>query len=172
MTGSVVGSRIASASQLLTKTNPVPSIAEIIAAKKATASAAPVATVTPPRGTQGTLGERLEAEAAINRIDPPGKQERAAAARKASGLILNNGPLPPAETAIKEAHAAKRMEVPQEITQPADDLPMCVWLDAGTVWLCMPCAVATMPPIKILRLPWTLWPAPPAPQPLPAGDPF
>jgi hypothetical protein len=138
-------------------------IAQIIAAKKAAAnkgsSVAPAA-----------IAERSEGKDAIDRIDPPGKSQRASAARKAAGIILSKE-LPPADVAEKAHYASQRLEVPQELIQPADDLPMCVWFDKGTVWLCMPCAVATMPPIKVMRLPWTVWPAP-APQPLPADEPF
>ena len=162
-------------------------IAEIIAAKKAATKGGSVSTpavterktvdgidyarnaLNPEWVAQGpakkkeSIAERIEATEAINRIDPPGKSERATAARKAAGIILNMD-LPPAPQDNK-------LEVPREIIQPADDLPMCIWFDKGTVWLCMPCAVDTMPPIKVMRLPWTVWPIP-AVQPLPEGDPF
>lgn len=142
----------------------MPTIAEIIAAKKAATKggsvSTPAATTTAPKAT---LAETVELKQAIDRIDPPGKSERAAAARKSAGIILNMD-MPP-------AMPDHRLEVPQELIQPADDLPMCVWLDKGTVWLCMPCADLSMPPIKILRLPWTLWPAVDQ-EPLPPGDPF
>ena len=126
-------------------------IAEIIAAKsRKTAPAAPP--VEP------------ELIAAIDRIDPPGKRR--------TGLVLSaSTPLAPAEVAEKAHYAAQRLEVPQELSQPADDEPMTLWIEKGTVWLCMPCSVVTMPPIKVLRLPWTVWPALPA-DPLPEGDPF
>lgn len=147
----------------------MPSISEIIAAKKAAATVAgvaakPVTTAAPVRGAP--LSERIEAEAAMNRIDPPGKQERASSARKAAGLILNNAPMPAATTT-----ETPRLLVPQGVTQPSNDQAMCVWIEDRTLWLCMPCEDATMPPIKVLRLPWTVWPLPPA-DPLPEGDPF
>ena len=137
----------------------MPTIAEIIAAKKAATKGGSVTTPADPM-----------LEAAIDRIDPPGKSERAEAARKSAGIILSKE-LPAADLAEKAHYASKRLEVPQELIQPADDEPMCVWIDKGTVWLCMPCSDKTMPPIKILRLPLAVWPAP-APQPLPTGDPF
>ena len=69
----------------------MPTIAEIIAAKKAGATAAPakpapIATTAAPKES---LAEKLEAKAAIDRIDPPGKSERATAARKSAGIILS-----------------------------------------------------------------------------------
>ena len=137
---------------------PMPTIAEIIAAKKAATKGGSVS----PPVTQPTA-ELADTREAIDRIDPPGKSERATAARKNAGIILNQS-MPP-------AMADNRLEVPQELIQPADDLPMCVWLDKGTVWLCMPCADPSLPPIKILRLPWTLWPDM-EPQPTQEGDPF
>jgi hypothetical protein len=143
----------------------MPTIAEIIAAKKAAAGnpAAKREAYADSYAPRETIAERIDLKDAIDRIDPPGKSQRATAARKSAGIILNME-LPPAP----KDH---RLEVPQEITQPADDQPLCIWVDKGTLWLCMPCAVASMPPIKVLRLPWSVWPAP-APQPLPEGEPF
>jgi len=130
-------------------------IAQIIAAKKAAASKAAPAPQADPM-----------LEAAIARIDPPSLGKRRA------GLVLSaSTPLPAADVAEKAHYASQRLEVPQELTQPADDEPMTVWLDKGTVWLCMPCSDKTMPPIKVLRLPWTIWPAV-APAPLPDNEPF
>lgn len=130
-------------------------IAQIIAAKKAAATQAAPAPQADPM-----------LEAAIARIDPPSVGKRRA------GLVLSaSTPLPAADVAEKAHYASQRLEVPQELTQPADDEPMTVWLDKGTVWLCMPCSDKTMPPIKVLRLPWTIWPAV-APAPLADNDPF
>jgi len=68
----------------------MPTIAEIIAAKKAKESSVlgsrtPVAKNSPT----GSIAERLEVKAAIDAIDPPGKPAAAANARKMAGLILN-----------------------------------------------------------------------------------
>ena len=131
-------------------------IAEIIAAKKR--NAVPAA----PKAPQADPA----VEAAIDRIDPPSLGKRRA------GLVLSaSTPLSQAEVAEKAHYASKRLEVPAELIQPADDEPMCLWVEKGVSWLCMPCADKSMPPIKVLRLPWSVWPAP-APQPLPTGDPF
>lgn len=136
-------------------------IAQIIAAKKAAAVKA--------EGTAAWIAKpesQEYIEAAINRIDPPSLGKRRA------GLVLSaSTPLAQADIEEKAHYASKRLEVPQELIQPADDEPMTVWLDKGTVWLCMPCSDKSMPPIKVLRLPWTLWPAV-APAPLTDNEPF
>lgn len=164
----------------------MPTIAEIIAAKKA-AAAAPATTerktvdgidyarnpLNPEWVAQGpakagpkeSLAEKLAAKEAIDRIDPPGKQERATAARKSAGLILSQDM--PATAGTQD----QRMEVPRELSQPSNDQQMCVVIEGTTVWLCMPCEDPATPPIKVLRLPLTVWPYP-APEPLPEGDPF
>ena len=114
----------------------------------------------------------MAAKEAIDRIDPPGKQERATAARKSAGIILSKDmPLPAADLAEKAHHAKQRMAVPREVTQPSNDQPMCIVIEGLTVWLCMPCEDPAVPPIKVLRLPLTVWPHPAAP-PLPEGEPF
>jgi hypothetical protein len=69
----------------------MPTIAEIIAAKKAAAEGNG-STVSPAQSATAkkeTLSERVELKEAIDRIDPPGKRERSAAAQKATGMILN-----------------------------------------------------------------------------------
>ena len=136
---------IAAATHVFQPIHPM-TIAQIIAAKKAAATKATPAPQAEP-----------ELDAAIARIDPPSVGKRRAAA-----LVLSAS-TPPWQD--------NRLEVPQELIQPADDVPMCLWLDRGTVWLCMPCADKSMPPIKVLRLPWTLWPVP-ATEPLPDNEPF
>lgn len=130
-------------------------IAQIIAAKKVAAKKTAPAPQAEP-----------ELDAAIDRIDPPSLGKRRA------GMVLSaSTPLPAADIAEKAHHASQRLEVPQELIQPADDEPMTVWLDKGTVWLCMPCSDKALPPIKVLRLPWTLWPAV-TPAPLTDNEPF
>jgi hypothetical protein len=66
----------------------MPTIAEILAAKKA-AAAKPEAREQKPEVRKETLAELAEAKACIDRIAPPGKQAAAASARKGAGLILN-----------------------------------------------------------------------------------
>lgn len=79
----------------------MPTIAEILAAKKAKAAGTsnverPTPNVEPKR--KETLAERLEMDAVLDRIDPPGKQAAAATARKMVGLVLSKDmPLPPGE---------------------------------------------------------------------------
>jgi hypothetical protein len=77
----------------------MPTIAEILAAKKAgataTAAAGKPATYAAAAKPE-TLAERAATKAAIDAIDPPGKSAAAAAARKMTGLILNKDmPCPP-----------------------------------------------------------------------------
>lgn len=142
----------------------MPTIAEIIAAraKGATAPSAPFtpATATPAAQRQ-TLAEAVAAKEAIDRIDAPGKQQRATAARQSAGLVIRQA-LPATDP---------RPEVPRAVTQPSNDQPMCVVIEGRTVWLCMPCEDPAAPPIRVLRLPLTVWPHPAAP-PLPEGEPF
>ena len=131
-------------------------IAEIIAAKKLKSS---------PK-TPAPVQEDPALVAAIDRIDPPSLGKRRA------GMVLSaSTPLPAADLAEKAHYASKRLEVPQELIRPADDEPMTLWIEKGVSWLCMPCSDKSMPPIKVLRLPWSVWPAT-APQPLAVGDPF
>lgn len=143
----------------------MPTIAEIIAAKQAKKASPAAPSSAAPKEP---IAERLEATDAIDRIDPPGKF----AARKSAGLILSQEmPLSAADVAQKAHYANERLEVPSEVTQPSNDQPMCVVIEGRTVWLCMPCEDPAAPPIKVLRLPLTVWPHP-APHPLPEGEPF
>ena len=105
-------------------------------------------------------------EAAIARIDPPSVGKRRA------GMVLSaSTPLPQADVAEKAHYANKRLEVPRELAQPSNDQPMCIVIEGVTVWLCMPCEDPATPPIKVLRLPLTVWPHPPA-APLRENEPF
>jgi len=73
----------------------MPTIAEIIAARQAAknqpAASAPqkVSNDTTATAPKESIADRVATKEAIDRIDPPGKSEAAANARKASGLILN-----------------------------------------------------------------------------------
>lgn len=78
----------------------MPSLKDIIAAKQAKAAA------TPPPRTRAQIAEDIEMEAVIDRIDPPGKKEAAASARKTAALILN-----------------RDMPVPAKVQQAPADLP-------------------------------------------------
>lgn len=67
----------------------MPTIAEIIAARKAGAkNPATATTTTQAAAPKESLAERVELVEAINRIDAPGK-------RKGGSLVLDNAPLPP-----------------------------------------------------------------------------
>jgi hypothetical protein len=145
----------------------MPTIAEIIAAKKAAAK--------PPAPTVNeSLTVDLELEAAINRIDPP------AAGKRRAGLVLSTKtPLQPAETAEKAHHAALRSlsqpegeaisltpcNASQEVktwheAMNAFESQLCVMrdpLDSVVIWLAIRADRDGLPPILIHRLPWTLW---------------
>jgi hypothetical protein len=157
----------------------MPTIAEIIAAKKAAAK--------PPAPTVNeSLSVDLELEAAIDRIDPP------AAGKRRAGLVLSaKTPLQPAEVATKEHHAALRsLSQPEGEAIPltpcnasrevetwheamnAFESQLCVMrdpLDSDVVWLAIRADCEGLPPILIHRLPWTLWDYPHAPT---ANQPF
>ena len=151
----------------------MPTIAEIIAAKKAAAK--------PPLPTVNeSLSVDLELEAAIDRIDPP------AAGKRRAGLVLSaKTPLQPAETAEKAHHAAlRRLSQPEGDAIPltpcnatqevetwheamnAFESQLCVMrdpLDSDVIWLAIRADRDGLPPILIHRLPWTLWDYPHAP---------
>jgi hypothetical protein len=156
----------------------MPTILEIIAAKKAAAKPAAAA---PPAAQPD-----LELEAAIDRIDPP------AAGKRRAGLVLSaKTPLQPAEVAIKAHHAALRslsqpegeaipltpcnasreVETWHEATN-AFESQLCAMrdpLDSDVIWLAIRADREGLPPILIHRLPWTLWDYP---GKVPANQPF
>ena len=153
----------------------MPTIAEIIAAKKAAAAVQPVT-----NRPELDLQPDLMLEAAIDRIDPP------AAGKRRAGLVLSaKTPLQPAEVAIKAHHAALRSlsqpegeaipltpcNASQEVetwheAMNAFESQLCVMrdpLDSDVVWLAIRADRDGLPPILIHRLPWTLWDYPHAP---------
>ena len=152
----------------------MPTIAEIIAAKKAAAASQPV--------TKPTVKESLTVdptlEAAINRIDPPGK-------RRAGLVISSKTPLPKAEIAEKAAHKEERSlsqtsaeaipmvpinADPEQTTWHAAlnafESELCLMrdpVDSEVAWLAVRPYRDGMPPILIHRLPWILWDQPHTP---------
>jgi hypothetical protein len=151
-------------------------IAEIIAAKKvAAASAISAGKAAPPR--QPTAAD-LEVEAAINRIDPPGK-------RRAGLVISSKTPLQPAVIAEKAAHKENRSlsqtngEAIPMMPSNADaetqtwhsalnafETELCVMrdpMDLEVAWLAIRPYRAGMPPILLHRLPWLMWDYPHTP---------
>jgi hypothetical protein len=152
----------------------MPTIAELLAARKA---AAKTTKADPP--ARPTAAD-LEAEAAINRIDPP------AAGKRRAGLVLSaKTPLPPAEIAQKAHHAEMRSLSRSEgeaipLTPCNADKEVETWheamnsfesalcvmrdpQDGDVVWLAIRPDRAGLPPILIHRLPWVLWDYPHAP---------
>lgn len=149
----------------------MPTIAEIIAAKKAAAASQPKPAPAPPKPTAADL----EVEAAINRIDPPGK-------RRAGLVISSKTPLPKAEIAEKAAYKEERSlsatqgeaipMTPSNATAEertwheacnAFESELCVMRDpqdSEAVWLAVKSYRAGMPPILLHRLPWILWDQP------------
>jgi hypothetical protein len=146
-------------------------IAEIIAAKKAAAHNSQPVTNRNALDCQPTVND-LEVEAAIDRIDPPGK-------RRAGLVVSNKTPLQPAVIAEKVAHAESRSlsrtkgeAIPMVPTnadaemltwhaaQNALETELCVMRDPAdleAVWLAVKPYRAGMEPILLHRLPWTLW---------------
>jgi hypothetical protein len=151
-------------------------IAEIIAAKKAAAASAITAgKAAPPR--QPTVDD-LEVEAAINRIDPPGK-------RRAGLVVSNKTPLQPAEIAEKASHKEERslsqtkgeaipmVPINADLEQTtwhaalnAFESELCLMrdpVDLEVAWLAVRPYRVGMPPILLHRLPWILWDQPHTP---------
>ena len=154
----------------------MPTIAEIIAAKKvAAASAINAGKAEPPR--QPTAAD-LEVEAAINRIDPPGK-------RRAGLVISSKTPLQPAVIAEKAAHKENRSlsqtngEAIPMMPSNADaetqtwhsalnafESELCLMrdpMDSEVAWLAIRPYRDGMPPILLHRLPWLMWDYPHTP---------
>jgi len=152
----------------------MPTIAEIIAAKKAATALQPKPAPAPLKPTVADL----EVEEAINRIDPPGK-------RRAGLVISSKTPLPKAEIAEKAAHKEERSlsqtkgEAIPMVPQNADpeqttwhaalnafETELCLMrdpTDSEVAWLAIKPYRAEMPPILIHRLPWILWDQPHTP---------
>jgi phosphatidate phosphatase APP1 len=148
-------------------------IAEIIAAKKAANAKFKdyVADAYAKHPSQPTAAD-LEVEAAINRIDPPGK-------RRAGLVISSKTPLQPAVIAEKAAHKENRSlsrtngeaipmvpinaDPEQTIWHAASnafETELCVMrdpTDSEAVWLAIRPYRDGMPPILLHRLPWLLW---------------
>lgn len=157
----------------------MPTIAEIIAAKKAAAAkfTEHVAEAYIKHPTIKPTAEDLEVEQAINRIDPLGK-------RRAGLVVSNKTPLQPAIIAEKAAHAENRSlsqtsgeaipMTPSNATAEertwheacnAFESELCVMRDPQdleAVWLAIKPYRKGMPPILIHRLPWLLWEHPAA----------
>jgi hypothetical protein len=151
-------------------------IAEIIAAKKIANAKFKdhVADAYAKHSSQPTA-EDLEVEAAINRIDPPGK-------RRAGLVVSNKTPLQPAVIAEKAAHAESRSlsqtsgeaipmvpinADPEEQTWHAAlnafETELCLMrdpTDSEVAWLAVRSYRAGMPPILLHRLPCILWDQP------------
>jgi hypothetical protein len=153
-------------------------IAEIIAAKKI-ANAKFKDYVADAYAKHPTVKESLSVdpmlEAAINRIDPPGK--------RSAGLVVSiKTPLQPAVIAEKAAHKEKRSlsqtsgeaiplvpinADPEETTWHAAlnafETELCLMRDpqdSEVAWLAVRSYRAGMPPILLHRLPWILWDQP------------
>jgi len=151
----------------------MPTIAEIIAAKKAAAVSQPKPAPAPPMPT----ADDLELEAAINRIDPPGKRR---------GLVVSNKP--PLASATTPPPAAQ--PEPRSLSQTSGEaIPMVpsnadaetqTWhaalnafeselclmrdpQDSEVAWLAIRPYRDGMPPILLHRLPWLMWDYPHTP---------
>jgi hypothetical protein len=158
----------------------IPTIAEIIAAKKAASASTPKPASAPPKPTVADL----ELEKSIDRIDPPGK-------RRAGLVISSRTPLAPATVAEAVQHAERRSlsqaegEAIPMVPANADkelrtwhealnafETELCVTRDpkeAEVIWLAVRSSREGMPPILLHRLPWLLWDYPHTPTDL---EPF
>jgi hypothetical protein len=146
----------------------MPTIAEIIAAKKAASASQPK----PAAASSQPTAEDLELEALADRIDPPGK-------RKAGLVVSIKTPLQPAVIAEKAAHKENRSlsrtngeaipmvpinADPEETTWHAAlnafETELCLMRDpqdSEVAWLAVRSYRAGMPPILLHRLPWVIW---------------
>jgi len=143
-------------------------IAEIIAAKKAASAANPTQTLCKPY----VAAADLELEAAINRIDPPGKRR--------AGLIVSAKPLPAPAIIEQQPAQPERRAISQTFSEAINMTPveadaeettwheamtafesqLCVMRDPNepdVIWLAVRPNRQGLPPILINRLPWTLW---------------
>jgi hypothetical protein len=142
-------------------------IAEIIAAKKVAAASQPK----PAAASSQLTADDLELEAAINRIDPPGKRR---------GLVVSNKPPlaqattpPPAAQPEPRSLSRTSGEAIPMVPSNADaetqtwhaalnafESELCVMrdpMDSEAVWLAIRPYRDGMPPILLHRLPWVLW---------------
>lgn len=176
----------------------MPTIAEIIAAKKAGAIPAKTPQATASKAPPAeSLTDKLEAKAAIDRIDPPGKY--LARQKSVAGLVLRAGP-----DDGKAEPRGQRTEIrgPQEpeprnlartagegidMTPAAADAETATWhaalnsfetdmvvlrdpAEAEVCWLAVRPLRPGLPPILLHRLPWALMEHPATP--LPEGEPY
>jgi hypothetical protein len=159
----------------------MPTIAEVIAAKKA--SAKPTQTLSKPY-----IGQPDPSEESINRIDPPGKSLGATAARRSAGIILRKE-LPELSELSKlssEAPCGERRSLSQRqgeaipMTPLNADLEATTWhqamnsyetdlvvmrdpIEPEVAWLAVRPERSDLPPILLHRLPWAIWNYPTAP---------
>lgn len=178
----------------------MPTISEILAAKKAVPSTQPA----PPAGKKLTLAElaaakeqEREAEAAMDRIDPPGKRDQQEARRSQVGLVLNrNMPVPakgeprgqatqvqgPEERALA-ATAGELIDMTPVDADPATaawhtamaglESELCVMRDPAdpeACWLSLKSAGMDRKPLLLHRLPWLIYEHPEAERP--ENEPF
>ena len=162
----------------------MPTIAEVIAAKKA--SAKPTQTLSKPYIGQPDLSEE-----SINRIDPPGKSVGATAARRSAGIILRKelpelSELSELSKLSSEAPCGERRSLSQRqgeaipMTPLNADLEATTWhqamnsyetdlvvmrdpIEPEVAWLAVRPERSDLPPILLHRLPWAIWNYPTAP---------
>jgi len=154
----------------------MPTIAEIIAAKKAAAASAISAGKAAVPSSQPTA-EDLEVEKAINRIDPPGKRKGLVVSNKPP-LAQASPPQPPAQPEPRSLSQTIGEAIPMvpknadaemqtwHAAQNALDSELCVMRDPQdleSVWLAIKPYRAGMLPILLHRLPWLMWEYPHAP---------
>lgn len=193
----------------------MPTIAEFIAAKKASATTnqghatPPVDLLGSPMGdrvvymTEGchhsklvdstgrflkwlpkpeSIGDRVELQEAINRIDPPGKSLGATAARRSAGIILRKE----LSELSREALCGERRSLSQRQGEAIPMTPLnaeseaTTWhqamnsyetdlvvmrdpIEPNVAWLAVRPERSELPPILLHRLPWANWSYPTAP---------
>jgi hypothetical protein len=153
----------------------MPTIAEVIAAKKASAN--PTKNLSKPY-----IAQPDPSEESINRIDPPGKSGGATAARRSAGIILRKE----LSELSSEAPCGERRSLSQRqgeaipMTPLNADLEATTWhqamnsyetdlvvmrdpIEPEVAWLAVRPERSDLPPILLHRLPWAIWNYPTAP---------
>jgi hypothetical protein len=162
----------------------MPTLSEIVAAKKAAQSAAaPAAPPPSPLAKRESIAEAADLLEAIDRIDPPGKRARAVT----RGLILTDKqpprteqppPLPtqPEERALSTT-AGEMIDTAPATSDPqvaawnqaavgleSELVVMSDPTDPTVCWLALRPSKGRPLPLLLHRLPWTLWEHPQTPR--------
>ena len=156
----------------------MPTIAEIIATKKAKSS--PASPVPAPSAPRESIAETAELQEAINRIDAPGKMKKRLLLKREEEPQSVLPPATPPEPELRALSRTAGEALP--LTPTGADAETTAWHQAAvmieselclmqdpscpeTAWLALrhP-SRSQLPPLLLYRLPWVLWPSPASPS--------